>query len=123
MTNGGYFEDHQYYVWGIAQSITWLIAHNDQEMGHHYPPDIIAKFYEAEYTLRLAATMAHRIDWLVSGVDGEDAFRSRWTEELDELREEELKCVKSETYDYICANCRKQYDAIDIDSPCPHCGQ
>lgn len=92
--SGGYFNYLQYRVEDIALDIDDLIETNDsiekdeynQEIGRHYPADIIAKFDETRKTLRLAGAMAHRIDWLVSGDDGEDSFRERWGKEIEPLR-------------------------------------
>ena len=88
--SGGHFDYQQYRIEDIATSIDELIESNDSteinsygdELGRHYPPDIIAKFDEARKTLRIAAAMAQRVDWLVSGDDGEDTFRERWSEKL-----------------------------------------
>jgi len=82
--SGGHFDYQQYRIEDIAVSIDELIAAN--EVSYHYPRDIISKFEEARKTLRLAAAMAQRIDWLVSDDDGEGSFRSRWQEEVDPLR-------------------------------------
>ena len=41
------------------------------------------RFKIASHTLKKAATMAQRIDWLVSGDDGEDTFLKRWAKEVD----------------------------------------
>ena len=89
--SGGYFDYQQNRLEYIATSIDELIASNDntklnsygQEIGLHYPPDIIAKFNETRKTLRLAAAMAQRVDWLVSGDDGEETFRERWAKNVD----------------------------------------
>jgi len=44
--------------------------------------ETIEKFREAAHTLRQAAEMAQRVDWLVSGDDGEDSFMRRWEKEV-----------------------------------------
>lgn len=75
--SGGHFASSYEQSEYVADEIDRLIADNDS-----YPPDIIARFSEAARTLRMAAKMARRIDWLVSGDDGEDAFRERWNEEV-----------------------------------------
>ena len=41
------------------------------------------RFKIASHALKKAATMAQRIDWLVSGDDGEESFLRRWSEEVD----------------------------------------
>jgi len=91
--SGGHFEYAQYHIGEIADSIEELVRTNDStekdewgsEIGHHYPDDIIEKFKEAAHTLRRAHAMAQRVDWLVSGDDGEEAFRKRWDAELSDL--------------------------------------
>ncbi len=92
--SGGHFDYAQYVIEDIASSIDNLIKTNTskeldsfgQEMGRNYPADIITKFDEARKTLRLAASMAQRVDWLVSGDDGEDSFKKRWMDEVEPLR-------------------------------------
>lgn len=92
--SGGYFDYNHYMLEHIASSISNLIKINNSEkldsagypVSCHYPPDIIAKFDETRKILRLAAAMVQRIDWLVSGDDGEDSFRERWNEEVEILR-------------------------------------
>jgi hypothetical protein len=84
--SGGHFDYKQSSLYDIASQIDEIIASNDstelnrygQEIGYHFPPDIIAKFDETRKTLRFAAAMAQRVDWLLSGDDGEESFRSRW---------------------------------------------
>lgn len=92
--SGGHFEYAQYKIEDIASSIDELIKTNESkdidsfgyEIGRNYPSDIIEKFDEARKTLRLAAAMTQRIDWLVSDDDGEDSFRERWIDDVDSLR-------------------------------------
>jgi len=92
--SGGYFDYKQYEIDTIADSINQLIKNNvsreidsfGDEIGRKYPVDIIEKFKLTVKTLRLAAVMAQRVDWLVSGDDGEDSFRARWKEEMDILQ-------------------------------------
>lgn len=92
--SGGHFGYSQFMIEEIASSIDELIETNTskeldsfgQEIGRNYPADIIAKFDETRKTLRLAASMARRVDLLVSDDDGEDSFRRRWMEEVEPLR-------------------------------------
>jgi len=35
--------------------------------------------------LEIAEAMVQRVDWLLSGDDGEESFRSRWAEEVESL--------------------------------------
>ena len=88
--SGGHFDYSQFRVREIAEDIERLIASNDDQTkdewgerrGRGYPPEIIAKFREAAHTLERAADMAQRVDWLVSGDDGEECFLRRWQKEV-----------------------------------------
>ena len=91
--SGGYFEYNQWKVEELAEDIDRAIARstrlldnppdkNDYEHCYVYTPETLAKFTEARDTLRRAAKMAQRVDWLLSGDDGEDSFHKRWEEEV-----------------------------------------
>jgi len=56
------------------------------DIGYHYKPETISKFEEAAVLLRMAKIYSQRIDWLVSGDDGEESFHERLEEELNELQ-------------------------------------
>ena len=72
----------------IAFEIEELIALNDSEtldrfgekIGNGYPQEIIEKFEETVITLRMVAEMVKRIDYLLSGDDGQDTFLRLWNE-------------------------------------------
>lgn len=87
--SGGHFDYKQYHFNDIADEIINLIHNNNKknEWGYSYDfkEETIKKFYEAEKILRLAAMMSQRIDWLVSGDDGENDFHERWDEEKQEI--------------------------------------
>lgn len=91
--SGGYFDYWQYHIARIADDVETLILNNDNKeldewgntIGYHYPPDVIDKFKEALFVLKQAEIYAQRIDWLVSGDDGEDTFVQRLTDELKEV--------------------------------------
>lgn len=78
--SGGHFDYNQYRIEEIADDIDRLIRTNNSR--RDYPPDILNKFREAEHTLRQAADMVQRVDWLVSCDDGEESFRNRWAKEV-----------------------------------------
>jgi len=80
--SGGHFDYKQYNIEEIADEIEEMIASNDEARGEGYPPEIIERFKEAAYTLRQAAEMAQRVDWLVSCDDGEESFMRRWDKEV-----------------------------------------
>jgi len=92
--SGGHFQYNQYRITQIADEIEDLIFHNgSQELNEYgdlahqeYDQDIIESFRVAVSKLREAAVYAHRIDWLVSGDDGEDSFRTRLRDDLESLK-------------------------------------
>ena len=71
---------------------------------HHYPPGedgcepyypnysklTIETFRQGIGWLKLAAIYANRIDWLISGDDGEESFHERLQKEIDKYWEERL---------------------------------
>lgn len=68
------------------------IRYQEYEDGEYYPEyteETIQIFKDAVKILRKAAIYANRIDWLLSGDDGEDNLKERLEKELKELEEEE----------------------------------
>jgi hypothetical protein len=53
---------------------------------YDYEPETIEEFRKAIKVLREAAVYAQRIDWLLSGDDGEETFHKRLKEELGKLK-------------------------------------
>lgn len=54
-----------------------------EDLNHYkYPDEVIDKFKEAVVILNKASIYAHRIDYLLSGDDGEESFLKRLQEEL-----------------------------------------
>jgi len=107
--SGGAFDYKQWHIEQIADDVEKLIERNGREktreelkeegwrsddwyekypedLYHYkYPDEVIEKFKEGLKVLRLAAVYAQRIDWLVSGDDGEESFLERLKEELGQL--------------------------------------
>ncbi len=97
--SGGYFEYNQYKINQIAEDIESVIRKNkkplkkedrwgefdDREFCYDYPDEIINKFKEAVYHLRIAAIYAQRVDYLLCGDDGEESFLKRLGKELAEI--------------------------------------
>ena len=106
--SGGAFDYNQYKIRDIADDIEYQIEKNgkkktDEELKewpyqpdwyekypedlyhYKYPDEVIEKFKEAVKILRIAEIYAHRIDWLLSGDDGEDSFLRRLKQDLEEL--------------------------------------
>ncbi len=107
--SGGRFEYDQYKIGYIAEAIEkeieksgrpktkeelkdepwhdaeWFRNHPEDLNHYKYPDEVIAKFKDAVNILKVAEVYAHRIDWLLSGDDGEESFLRRLEEDLDNL--------------------------------------
>ena len=109
--SGGHFDYQQLWLNDIANELEQLIMRAGREIprkeiesewyGYYqncYDDCIVTKNYpdydlqtiaimkRAVYVMRLAYIYAQRIDWLLSGDDGEDDLQERLKEELAELR-------------------------------------
>lgn len=90
--SGGYFDYQQYMLGRIAADIEHIIETNESEeigewgdkKGRFYAPETIRRFEEAVNLIRTAEIYAQRIDWLLSGDDGEESFLRRLSQELAE---------------------------------------
>ena len=88
--SGGHFQGNQYRIQSIIDEIEDIILKNDApeldsygyRIGYGYPPEIIEKFEEGLEYLTKAQIYAQRIDWLVSGDDGEETFLKRLKHDL-----------------------------------------
>ena len=67
------------------------IRYQEYEDGEYHPEyteETIQIFKDAVKILRKAAIYANRIDWLLSGDDGEESLKERLEEELKKLEEQ-----------------------------------
>lgn len=93
--SGGHFEYKQYEIGRIADEVEQLILTNTSKetdewgdiKGAFYSEETIAEFENALKLLREAQICVQRIDWLVSGDDGEDSFHSRLKFELAKAKD------------------------------------
>jgi hypothetical protein len=89
--SGGHFNYDQYKIEYIADEVEQLIINNDSEeldeygsfLGSHFTPETIDEFKKGLLLLRQARIYVQRIDWLVSGDDGEDSFHRRLKHDLE----------------------------------------
>ena len=91
--SGGHFQYDQWKIGNIADEVEQLILTNDSEeldrwgdrKGAHYSDETIEEFRKGLSILRLAHIYAQRIDWLLSGDDGDESFIRRLNDELRQL--------------------------------------
>lgn len=116
--SGGHFDYLQHHIGDIAEEVKDVIVKNKVEVPNcdheswDYDKDgnlydwakyyycfeekTISRFKEAYRKLKEAEIYAQRIDWLLSGDDGEDTFHERLERDLEELNEN----FKNETWHY-----------------------
>jgi len=88
--SGGYFNHKQYELTYISDAIRDRIESNDSThtdsyggvIGRNYSEETLVRMMECIWFLHLSKIYAHRIDWLLSGDDGEDSFHARLNAEL-----------------------------------------
>ena len=84
--SGGAFNHNDYHIRDIARQIEEIIRDNEERPV--YDVETISRFRETVKLLYRADVMVHRIDWLISGDDGEDTFHKRIGEDLERLERE-----------------------------------
>lgn len=100
--SGGHFDYNQYWINDIANSIErelnrqgkekpkdelywdkeYYEKHPDEKYYYTYPEIVQEKMKEAVKQLKIAAIYAQRVDWYLSGDDGDESFIERLEEEL-----------------------------------------
>lgn len=83
--SGGHFDYNQHRIRDIADSIESTIAKNP-ESEYKFSDKTIALFRKGVKALLVAETYAQRIDWLLSGDDGEETFHERLKADLKEIK-------------------------------------
>ena len=91
--SGGHFDHRQWCLNDIAEEVEHVIKTNDstekdgygQDMGYHFPPEVIERFKAGARVLRIAYIYAHEIDWLLSSDTGPDTFVEGLDERLKEV--------------------------------------
>ena len=91
--SGGHFNYKQHVLLDMADDIGSEIFNNNSKeknefgdnIGNRYNAETINEFEKAVKALKLAYVYAQRIDWLLSGDDGEDSFHIRLQAQLKEL--------------------------------------
>ena len=100
--SGGHFDYYQDHIFEIAEQLEKEIADIEYEKkivceckteewaDDHWhfeieDPEVLEEFKKGLKILKMAAIYAQRIDWLLSYDDGEESFKRRLKEELDEL--------------------------------------
>jgi len=91
--SGGYFNNKEYELIYISDAIRDRIESNDSThadsyggvINRNYSEETLKRLKECVGFLHIAKIYTHRIDWLLSGDDGEDSFHARLNAELTEF--------------------------------------
>jgi hypothetical protein len=85
--SGGHFDYKQHHIRDIANDIESAIYRSKKKEEDYYvfSDKTIQEFNIAIRRLHEAEVYAQRIDWLLSGDDGEDTFHERLKADLKEL--------------------------------------
>ena len=67
------------------QNSEWYEKYPEERFHYQYREEVIMKMKETIKILRMAEVYAQRVDWLLSGDDGEESFLRRLEEDLNEL--------------------------------------
>lgn len=99
--SGGHFDYIQSRIeWEVIDRLKELIEENgkekpnelkndfDSEYFAEYSPETIEEFRKGLDLIRRANAYIQRIDWLVSGDDGEESFHRRLKEDLNEIEKD-----------------------------------
>lgn len=66
----------------------WYPGHEPEKFHYQYPDEVIEEFKNGLLAIQQAQIYMQRIDWLLSGDDGEEWFLKRLKRELNELNTE-----------------------------------
>ncbi len=84
--SGGAFDYDQHRIRTIWETIQSIIKNNKKKdnfgYASNYSKKTLAEFERAISILKIAEVYAQRIDWLISGDDGEETFAERLAEDL-----------------------------------------
>lgn len=83
--SGGHFDYKQHHIREIADEIERVIA-KQYDGEDRFDDKTIVRFIEGVKALRIAEAYAQRIDWLLSGDDGEATFWQRLKADLKEIK-------------------------------------
>jgi hypothetical protein len=63
----------------------WYNKYPEDKCHYEYPPEVIEEFKKGAEAIKLAQIYMQRMDWLLSGDDGEESFISRLKNDLEKL--------------------------------------
>lgn len=86
--SGGHFNYNQFHIEGIVGELESLLKLNPEEkrmLWYDFSEETFNEMRTAITYLKIAQVYVNRLDYLISGDDGEDTFHSRLKEELSQV--------------------------------------
>ena len=65
----------------------WYDMYPEEKFHYEYPKEVIKEFKKGADIIKLAQIYMHRLDWLLSGDDGEEQFLKRLKSDIEELKQ------------------------------------
>lgn len=79
--SGGHFDCSHNTISDVAENVSsWIEEHGDE-----ISDETRAILMEAERVFRISSIYLNRVDWFLCGDDGEDTFKARLREDLENL--------------------------------------
>lgn len=63
----------------------WYEKYPEEKYHYKYPDEVIEEFKKGAEIIKLAQTYMQRLDWLLSGDDGEESFLERLKSDITDL--------------------------------------
>jgi len=63
----------------------WYEKYPEDKFHYQFPEEVLEEFKKGVEAIKLAQIYMQRMDWLLSGDDGEESFLSRLKEEINDL--------------------------------------
>jgi hypothetical protein len=70
---------------------SWFEKYPDEKFHYKYSDEMIEKFKDGLRHIEIAQIYMQRLDWLLSGDDGDESFMSRLDNDLKKLEDEKLR--------------------------------
>jgi exonuclease VII small subunit len=67
------------------RGIDWYEKYPEDKFHYQFPEEVLEEFKKGVEAIKLAQIYMQRMDWLLSGDDGEESFLRRLKEEINDL--------------------------------------
>lgn len=90
--SGGHYDYIQYRLHDLVDTIKEDIRHHAEDPNYgQFPPEILLDMHILHDKLQEATIRLNRLDWLISGDDGIDAYHARLKDDLERFTGKKYK--------------------------------